>query len=68
MLLLRLRLTSLLGSIQTFLEGVLVLPNSGQVRGSSSNDNALSSLLTSGLALQKLDVHLRTRSRGFYSF
>jgi hypothetical protein len=30
-------------SIQTFLEGVMALPNSGQVSGSSSNDSALSS-------------------------
>jgi hypothetical protein len=38
-------------SIQTFFEGVMILPNSGQVDGSSSNDNALSSLEAPGPAL-----------------
>jgi hypothetical protein len=38
-------------SIQTFLEGVLVLPDSGQVGGFSSNDNTLSSLQAHGTAL-----------------
>jgi hypothetical protein len=37
-------------SIQTFLEGVMVLPDSGQVGGSSSNDSALSSLQAPGPA------------------
>jgi hypothetical protein len=55
-------------NIQTFLEGVLVLPNSGQVSGSSSNDNALSSLQAPGPALQKLDARLLTHSGGFSSF
>jgi hypothetical protein len=55
-------------SIQTFLEGALVLPDSGQVEGSSSNDIALSSLQSPGPALQKLDVRLHTRSGGFSSF
>jgi hypothetical protein len=54
-------------SIQTFLEGVLVLPDSGQVGGSSSNNIALSSLQAYGPALEKLDVRLCTRSRGFSS-
>jgi hypothetical protein len=53
---------------QTFLEGVLVLPNSGQVGGSSSNDNVFSSLQAPGPALQKLDVRLRTHPGGFSSF
>jgi hypothetical protein len=43
-------------SIQTFLEGVLFLPDSGQVGSSSSNDSALSSLQAPGPTLQKLDV------------
>jgi hypothetical protein len=43
-------------SIKTFLECVLVLPNSDQVGSSSSNDNALSSLEAPGPALQNLDV------------
>jgi hypothetical protein len=55
-------------SIQTLLEGVLVLPDSGQVGGSSSNDSTLSSLQAPGPALQKLDVRLHTRSGGFSSF
>jgi hypothetical protein len=55
-------------NIQTFLEDVLVLPNSGQVGGSSSNDSALSSLQAPGPALQKLDVRLLTHSGGFSSF
>jgi hypothetical protein len=38
-------------SIQTFFEGVMILPNFGQVGGSSSNDNALSSLEAPGPAL-----------------
>jgi hypothetical protein len=45
--------------IQTFLEGVMALPDSGQVGGSSSNDSALSSLQAPGPTLQKLDVRLR---------
>jgi hypothetical protein len=53
--------------IQTFLEGVLVLPNSDQVGGSSRNNNTLSSRQASGPALQKLDVQLRTCS-GEFSF
>jgi hypothetical protein len=52
-------------SIQTFLEGAMALPDSGQVGGSSSNDNALSSLQAPGPALQKPDVRLRTCSGGF---
>jgi hypothetical protein len=55
-------------NIQTFLEGVLVLPNSGQVGGSSSNNSALSSLQAPRPALQKLDVRLLTCSGGFSSF
>jgi hypothetical protein len=55
-------------SIQTFLEGVLVLPDSSQAGGSLSKDNALSSLQASGPTLQKLDVHLHTRSGGFSFF
>jgi hypothetical protein len=55
-------------SIQTFLEGVLVLHDSGRVNGSSSNDSALSALQAPGPALQKLDVHHHTRSGGFSSF
>jgi hypothetical protein len=55
-------------SISTFLEGVLVLPDSGQVGGSSSNNKALSSLQASGPALHKLDVRLRTFSGGFFFF
>jgi hypothetical protein len=43
-------------NIQTFFEGVLVLPDSGQVSGSSSNNSALSSLRAPKLTLQKLDV------------
>jgi hypothetical protein len=31
-------------SVSTFLEGVLASPDSGQIGGSSGNDNALSSL------------------------
>jgi hypothetical protein len=54
-------------SIYTFLEGVLVLPDSGQVGGPSSNDGTLSSLQAPGPALEKLDVHLCTRS-GEFSF
>jgi hypothetical protein len=61
MLLLHLCLTSLLVSTQTFLEGVMVIPDFGQVGGSSSNDNTLSSLQNPRPALQKLDVHLRMR-------
>jgi hypothetical protein len=68
MLLSHLRLTSLLVSIQTFLEGMLVLPNSGQVDGTSCNDSALSSLQAPRPALQKLYVRLCTRSGGFSSF
>jgi hypothetical protein len=45
--------------IQTFLEGVMALPDSGQVGGSSSNDSTLSSLQAPGPTLQKLDVRLR---------
>jgi hypothetical protein len=52
-------------SIQTFLEGAMALPDSGQVSGSSSNDSTLSSLEAPGPAFQKLDVRLRTRSGGF---
>jgi hypothetical protein len=55
-------------SIQTFLEGVMVLPDSGQVGGSSSNDRALSSLQAPGPAFQKLAIRLRTRSGGFSFF
>jgi hypothetical protein len=54
-------------SIQTFLEGVMVLPDFGQVGGSSRNDSALPSLQAPGPALQNLDVRLRTRS-GRFSF
>jgi hypothetical protein len=38
-------------SIETFLEGVLVLADSGPVGGSSSNNNTLSSLQAPGPAL-----------------
>jgi hypothetical protein len=54
--------------MQTFLEGVLVLPDFGPVAGSSSNDSALSSLQAPRLAFQKLDVRLHTCSGGFSSF
>jgi hypothetical protein len=39
-------------SVSTFLEGVLASPDSGQVGGSSGNNNALSSL-------KPLDLHSR---------
>jgi hypothetical protein len=48
-------------SIQTFLESVMALPDSGQVGSSSRNDRALPSHQALGLAFQKLDVRLRTR-------
>jgi hypothetical protein len=54
-------------SIKSILEGVLILPDSGQVSGSSSNDSALSSLQAPGPTLEKLDVRLRTRSGGLSS-
>jgi hypothetical protein len=38
-------------SIQTFLEGVMALPDFGQVGGSSSHDSALSSLQAPGPAI-----------------
>jgi hypothetical protein len=43
-------------SIETFLEGVMIFPDSGQVGGSSSNYNALSPLPTFGSALQENDI------------
>jgi hypothetical protein len=52
-------------SIWTFLEGVFASPDSSHVGGSSGNDIALSSLQAPGPTLQRLDVHLRTRSGGF---
>jgi hypothetical protein len=55
-------------SIQTFLQGAMVVPDSGKVGGSPSSDSALSSLQAPRPALQKLDVRLRTRSGGFFSF
>jgi hypothetical protein len=54
-------------SIQTFLEGMLILHDFDQVGSTSSNNNALSSLQASGPALQKLDVRLRTCSGGLFS-
>jgi hypothetical protein len=45
---------------------VLVLPNSGQVGGSSGNDNALFLLQVPGPILQKFDVRLCMCSRGFW--
>jgi hypothetical protein len=54
-------------SIQTYLEGVLVLPDLSQVGSSSGSNNILSSLQASGCALQKLNVRLRTHSGGFSS-
>jgi hypothetical protein len=53
-------------SIKTFLEGAMILPDSGQVGGSPSNYSALSSLQAHGLRPQELDVRLRTRSGGFF--
>jgi hypothetical protein len=41
-------------SIQTCLESVLVLPDSGQVGGSPSSNSALSSLEASGLRSRRL--------------
>jgi hypothetical protein len=54
--------------VSTFLEGVLASPDSGQVDGSLGNDDALFSLQALGPTLQRLDVHLHTRSGGFSFF
>jgi hypothetical protein len=50
---------------ETFLEGVMIFPDSSQVGGSSKNYNALPTLQTLGFASQELDIRLHVCSGGF---
>jgi hypothetical protein len=62
---------SLLGlprvSVSPFLEGPVSSPDPVQVGDSSGSHGALYSLQAPGSTLQRLDVHLRLRPRGFSS-